>query len=69
MLTVHEDSLEYIPLSTREARIQKYDAIRRILDYYNHTNSLRTSDYQSFTVDASYALGLIKMALAKQNAN
>ena len=63
MLIVHGDGLEYVPLSTNRGRAQKYAAIRRIVNYYNQTNSLTPGDYQSFTVNASYTLALIKHAL------
>ena len=64
MLIVHDDGLEFVPLSTRRGRIQKNDMIRRIIDYYNQTESLRPGDYQSFTVNASYTLALIQQTLA-----
>lgn len=68
ILTVHDNGLEYTPLSTREARNQTNTMIRRILDLYNQTNSLKTSDYQAFTVNASYVLSLIKLKAATQKA-
>lgn len=58
---VHEDGFEYIPVSSREPRNQKNDMIERIIDHYNQTNSLKTTDYHDYTVNASYALALIKL--------
>lgn len=63
---VHEDGFEYIPVSSREPRNQKNDMIERIIDYYNQTNSLKTTDYHDYTVDASYTLGLIKLMQSKK---
>lgn len=69
MLTVHEDSFEYIPLSTRIGRPQKIEQIKRVLEHYNETNSLKTTDYGQFDVNASYTLSLIKLVASAQKAN
>jgi hypothetical protein len=66
MLTVHDDSFEYTPLSTRIGRPQKFEQFKRVLDYYNQTNSLKPTDYGQFDVNASYALTLIKLVAAAQ---
>ena len=60
---VTPDGLEYYPTSSGKRRFQEKEVLERILRHYAKTASMKPSDYQEITWNASYALGLLKRYL------
>lgn len=59
MFLVDELGFRYIPESSNKERIQEDRYINRMLERYNQTKSLKTSDYVDITKNASYLLVII----------
>ncbi|MDQ5909952.1 MAG: 5-methylcytosine-specific restriction enzyme [Pseudomonadota bacterium] len=54
------DDLEFIPVSSRAPRRERYDQIKALLDELTETGSFRKSDYADLSFNASYVLALVK---------
>jgi hypothetical protein len=54
-----KNGISYIPKSTQKPRNHPLKFLERVIARYNKTGSLVTTDYNNFTVNASYTLSLI----------
>ena len=55
-----DDGIEYIPASTGLVRTHPHRWLDRFCIEFSRTNSFITSDYQKITVNASYALAIVR---------
>jgi hypothetical protein len=62
--SVQDNQLEYIVQSTGKTRRSRQEWIKKILNHYAITQSLRPVDYVDVTVNASYILTLMKLYIA-----
>ncbi|MBI4283357.1 MAG: hypothetical protein HY663_02670 [Chloroflexi bacterium] len=61
LLKAEKERLYYIPKSTGKERIVPKRYIERVLDRYNKGGSLKPTDYNDITRNASYTLALVKL--------
>jgi hypothetical protein len=59
------NKLSYAPVSTRKPRDHTRRRIQMVLDRYNKTKSLRTTDYKGISVNEPYILALIRLYCSK----
>ena len=62
------DGVEYTPASTKISRLHKLKSIESVLDHFETTGSLVTTNYQNLTRNASYTLTLIDLYLKRHAA-
>jgi len=60
--------LEFTPVTTGKPRAHKKGYVSGVLDLFNHSRSLRPSDYMHYTVNASYQLALIQGYITNRGA-
>ncbi len=63
------DLLEFTPQSSGKPRTQgrSFGGSQEVLDRYNLTHSLRTTDYQDITMNSSYLLTVVALMVGSED--
>lgn len=57
---VADSSLSITPNSSKQARMESKETVKKLLQQLERTNSYRVADYQDLTFNASYILAVVK---------